>query len=103
MAPSPNTSLRISTLPTAPTACSGGMNAGVPSTLPACVNEPSSSRSERTSVPPVVSMGLARAPAGRAEDLGQSPIHDLHLAEGADHDVAGLQVAVDDPVGVRIG
>ena len=39
--------------------------------------------------------GLVRDfPAG--QDLGQAPVHDLDLAEGADHDVGRLQVAVDD-------
>ena len=37
IAPRPNTSLRSSTWSTAPIACSGGMYAGVPSTLPAWV------------------------------------------------------------------
>ena len=31
-----------------------------------------------------------------AEHAGEAPVDDLHLAEGADHDVAGLEVAVDD-------
>ncbi len=48
-APSPNTSARSSISSTAPCACSGAMNAGVPSTLPACVAR-SASRSERISV-----------------------------------------------------
>jgi hypothetical protein len=38
MPPSPNTSLRRSIWSIAPMACSRGMNAGVPSTLPAWVN-----------------------------------------------------------------
>ena len=39
--------------------------------------------------------GLVRDfPAGQV--LGQAPVHDLHFAEGADHDVGRLQVAVDD-------
>ena len=32
--------------------------------------------------------------------LGQPPVHDLHLAERADHDVERLEVAVDDALGV---
>ena len=37
------------------------------------------------------------------EHLREAPVHDLHLAEGAHHDVAGLQVAVDDAAGVGVG
>jgi hypothetical protein len=33
--------------------------------------------------------------AGCPQNFGQAPIHDLYLAEAADHDVARLQVAVD--------
>ena len=49
IAPSPKTSLRGSIRSIAPSACSGGMYAGVPITLPACVTKPSASRSERIS------------------------------------------------------
>ena len=38
-----------------------------------------------------------------AQDLGQAPVHHLDLAERADHDVRGLQVAVDHAAGVGIG
>ena len=38
-----------------------------------------------------------------AEDLGESPVHDLDLAEGTDHDVGRLQVAVDDAAAVGVG
>ncbi len=42
--------------------------------------------------------------AGRgADDLGQAPVEDQHLAEGSDHDVARLQVAVDDAAAVGEG
>ena len=44
---------------------------------------------------------VGRAP--RREDLGQAPVHHLHLAEIADHDVRGLQVAVDHAPGMGIG
>ncbi len=37
------------------------------------------------------------------QDLRQAPVHQLHLAERADHDVRRLQVAMDHPPGVRIG
>ena len=40
--------------------------------------------------------GARRAPGrGAGQHLGQPPVHDLDLAEGADHDVGRLQVAVD--------
>ena len=35
--------------------------------------------------------------------LGQSPVHDLDLAEGADHDVERFQVAVDHSLAVGVG
>ncbi len=37
------------------------------------------------------------------EDLGQAPIHHLDLAEGPDHDVRRLDVAVDHPARVGVG
>ena len=37
------------------------------------------------------------------QHLGQAPVHDLDLAERADHDVRRLQVPVDHPSGVRVG
>ncbi|MFO0799706.1 MAG: hypothetical protein U0804_19725 [Gemmataceae bacterium] len=46
--------------------------------------------------------GGAVGPAADAEHLGQPPVHHLHLAEGADHDVRGLEVAVDHVVGVGV-
>ena len=30
------------------------------------------------------------------EHFREAPVDDLHLAEGADHDVRGLEVAMDD-------
>ena len=35
-------------------------------------------------------------------ELGDAPVHDEHFAEVADHDVGGLQVAMDDATGVRV-
>lgn len=61
MAPRPNTSLRGSILPNAPTACSGGMNAGVPIACPAWVKTPS--RRLRTRVSAVVAHGSDSAPS----------------------------------------
>jgi hypothetical protein len=37
-----------------------------------------------------------------AEHFGQSPIHDLDLDERTDHDVGGLQIAMNDAVGVSV-
>ena len=41
-------------------------------------------------------------PAGLLDDLGQTPVHYLHFAEGADHDVGGFQIAVQDAAAVGI-
>ena len=38
---------------------------------------------------------------GRLDDLRQPPVEHVHLAEIADHDVVGLEVAVDDAARVR--
>ena len=40
--------------------------------------------------------------AAPGQDLGQAPVHHLHLAEAAHHHVGGLEVAVDHPAGVRV-
>jgi len=49
-------------------------------------------------------VAVRRGGGGRfGQHLGESPVHDLDLAEAADHDVARLEVAVEDPVGVRVG
>ena len=37
------------------------------------------------------------------EELGEAPVDEVDLAEGADHHVLGLEVAVDDAVGVGEG
>jgi hypothetical protein len=39
---------------------------------------------------------LARAKVLSPEDLRQAPVHHQHLPEVPDHDVVGLEVAVDD-------
>ena len=41
--------------------------------------------------------------AASTQDLGQSPVDDLHLAERSNHDVGGLQVAVNDALRVGVG
>ncbi|MFO0966236.1 MAG: hypothetical protein U0793_11720 [Gemmataceae bacterium] len=79
-----------------------GMYAGVPSTLPACVCEPSDSRRLTTCVSGMVSSGSPRAgPDG--QNLGQPPVHHLYLAEGAHHHVRRLEVPVDDIVSMSVG
>ena len=45
--------------------------------------------------------GVVNGPAPR-QDLGQAPVHHLHLAEAADHDVRRLEIAVDHSPGVRV-
>ncbi len=39
----------------------------------------------------------------RAQDLGQTPVHHLHLSEATDHDVRRLQVAMDHAPRMRVG
>ena len=41
--------------------------------------------------------------AAPGQNLGQTPVHDLHFTEAADHHVGGLQVAVDDVAQVAEG
>ena len=79
---------------------------GVPITEPA--SERSASvplRAVAITVSSASSLPASRV-VGRAapgQDLGQAPVHHLDLAEGADHHVGGLQVAVDHPPGVGVG
>ncbi len=52
---------------------------------------------------PVGADGLARRPSPHTrKQLGDPPIHDESLAERAEHDVLGLQVAMDDPAAVGV-
>ena len=80
------------------------MKAGVPMRLPAWVCEPDSgagltcvhacvSSADSASVVPASSL---------AENFGQSPVHHLDLAEGADHHVGGLEIAMNHAVGVGV-
>ena len=87
------------------------MYAGVPSSDPASVSVPKLPagpllRAVRISVPSsawcCAAGPLLVGDAALGQHLGQAPVHDLHLAERADHDVRGLQVAVDHPLGVGI-
>jgi hypothetical protein len=94
-------SVRASNLSRSPRACSGGMYCGVPTTMPTMViiAAPSSCRAERTSV----REGSAPAASLRPEALRETPVHHQHLAVVAEHDVLGLQIAVDDALAVREG
>ncbi|MEZ5302717.1 MAG: hypothetical protein R3F11_19080 [Verrucomicrobiales bacterium] len=44
-----------------------------------------------------------RGEVGGAGHLGDAPIHDVNFAEGADHDVRRLEVAVHDALAMGIG
>ena len=69
------------------------MYAGVPTTAPAAVS-PAGVDGRRGRIAVVT--------AARAQILGQAPVDDDRLAEGADQDVARLEVAVDDALVVRV-
>src|SRR4051794_783219 len=105
-----------------PSACSGGMYAGVPRIVPAHVAPAGGGGGGRAAPPPPPRRGggggRGRAerrfdcptpldpPGGRAppparRELRQPPIDDQRLAELAEHDVGGLQVAVDHALTVR--
>ena len=51
----------------------------------------------------VAEIGRAEVGVGRRQLLGQAPVDQHRLAEAADQDVVGLDVAVDDAGGVRGG
>ena len=65
-----------------PNSCSGAMYGSEPTTMPACGHSP---------------VGFA---AG--EEHGEPEVENLRLAVGGEHDVARLQVAMQEPVPVRI-
>jgi len=46
-------------------------------------------------------VGICRSLRGVAQDFGQTPIHYQNFAESTDHDVSGLEVAMQDAAGVR--
>ena len=81
-----------------PAACSGDMYAGVPSAWPNTVADDS---------PPdrgcSVASPRARSPRIPADRFGQAPVDDQRLAVLAEHDVARLQVAVQDAAAVGVG
>ena len=85
-------SLRASDLPAG--ACSGDMYAGVPATAPGRL-EPSCRR-------PASGVVFAEALAGLRQ-LRQAEVEHLDDAVRRHHDVAGLEVAVDDAARVRGG
>jgi hypothetical protein len=47
--------------------------------------------------------GITVADASGSKDLREAPVHDLHLAEGAHHDVRRLEIAVNDVAAVGVG
>ena len=78
----------------------------MPSTLPDCVSRAVGVVAGREDLGghPLVGVGRpGRARVASPEDLGQAPVHHLDLAEGPDHDVLRLEVAVDDAAGVGVG
>ena len=108
---------------TLPVACSGGMYAGVPRTAPSCVRSASGLPAGYDLARPLGRDALAHRHGGRCggrsagchgcqrcrgsllrfQHLGQAPVHDVDLAEVADHDVGRLQVAVDHAARMGIG
>ena len=87
-------------------ACSGAMYDGVPSTDPG--------RDSIAADPLRKVQTAGRVAAGKdrlllvghttlVEHLRQTPVHDLHLAEAADHDVRRLQVPVDHAPSMGVG
>ena len=106
--PRAKTSQRSSSRSTSPRACSGAMYDGVPITLPACDRSrigPPPLRAVAITVSRVACLarGGVVGHAALRQDLGQAPVHHLHLAERADHDVRRLQVAMDHAAGVGVG
>ena len=80
-----------------PRACSGLMYRGVPTAAPGRVSEESWSPGAGTRCVGSIS------PRDRSAGLGDPPVDHQRLAEPAEHDVLGLDVAVDDPPAVRVG
>ena len=93
------------------------MYTGVPRTAPSCVRSSLSCRLVSTVADddlPVASSAQANdgaawitAAGGSArrvpEHLGQAPVHDVDLAEIADHDVGRLQIAMDHAARMGVG
>ena len=73
--------------------------------VPGCPDDGAGAGHRRVGRRPGRRVGLGRvvAGAGVAEDLGDPPVDDQGLAERAEHDVRGLEVAVDDPPAVGVG
>ena len=57
---------------------------------------------ERVDVGARGDFGFGGGPSGSAADFANRPVHDEDFAEGADHNVRGLEVAMDDALGVRV-
>ena len=75
---------------------------GVPTTAPAAVS-PAPTPPLRGATQTTPRARVARFGCARAQILRQAPVDDDGLAERADQDVAGLEVAVDDALIVRVG
>ena len=72
----------------------------MPTVAPGSVSPALSARAGRK----VASRPRSAAPhSGRADDLGEAPVDHQRLAERAQEDVAGLQIAVDHAPAVGIG
>ena len=77
---------------------------GVPTTAPAAVSpRDGRARTRFAATSDLLRGGRGRRRRARAQILGQPPVDDDGLAERADEDVARLEVAVDDPLVVRVG
>ena len=92
IAPSAKTSWRVSKVWRPAPNCSGAMYAGVPTMSWAAVAIFGDRGAEPTAVDVHVRV---------AAQLREAPVEDVHLAEVAEHDVARLEVAVDDASRVR--
>ena len=96
IAPSPKMSVAGPIRSSRPSACSGAMYAGVPTTWPIIVRPATGSAGGSGSTAVAVLVRLV-------QPLGQAPVQHDRLAELAQDDVLALQVAMDDAVRVGVG
>ena len=87
-------------------ACSGGMYGGRTENRAACVRSDCGVRASSCGAYSIVAAGspghVTRPGCDPLSRAGDAPVHDLDLAEVADHDVRRLQVAVDHPLRVGV-